>query len=100
MGTVDRCFENAEQYRTIRTVLADIPAEASVSSNGFYLPTVSARREVYDIMWNRRGDYVVLDLRPSFGNNAAEDETLAADDRYVCETYIEELIAVYRRKGD
>lgn len=100
MGTVDRCFENAEQYRTIRTVLADIPAEASVSSNGFYLPTISARREVYDIMWNRRGDYVVLDLRPSFGNNAAEDETLAADDRYVCETHMDELIAVYRRKGD
>ena len=51
-------------------------------------------------MWNRRGDYVVLDLRPSFGNNAAEDETLAADDRYVCETHMDELIAVYRRKGD
>lgn len=99
-GTISYYFENRAQHQQINAVLTAIPADAAVRCDGFYLPAVSARREVYDTSEEHEADYVVLDLRDSFENSADADADYAADDSYICETHIDDLIAVYRRKGD
>ena len=69
-------------------------------SHGFYLPTVSQRKTVYDLSTGKRAEYIVIDLRPGCEADAVEKDTHYASlpDSYECIARHNNLVAVYRDK--
>jgi len=99
--TVTSYFEKIEDNQTISETLNAIPEEASVVAHGYYLPTVSARKTVYDMSTGKSAEYIVLDLRPGHEADAVEKDMYygALPDVYERVAHHDNLVAVYRDKN-
>ncbi len=99
--TVTSYFQNIEKNKIISETITAIPEEASVVAHGFYLPTVSARKTVYDMSTGQAAEYIVLDLRPGCEADAADKDAYysALPENYECVAHHDNLVAVYRDKN-
>lgn len=99
--TVTSYFKKIENNKTVSETLNAIPEDASVVAHGFYLPTVSQRKTVYDLSTGKRAEYIVIDLRPGCEADAVEKDTHYASlpDSYECIARHNNLVAVYRDKN-
>ena len=68
-----------KEAATITQMLDIIEEDASVSTSGYLLPSLSARSEIYTLSHKADTDYVVLDLR--------EDWTVSYETAYTVEYY-------------
>ena len=55
-----------EEAAQARTLLDQIPPDASVKSSTFFLPQLSMRDEVYLLTSSHPADYMVVDLRKGY----------------------------------
>lgn len=55
-----------EEAAQARTLLGQIPRDASVKSSTFFLPQLSMRDEVYLLTSSHPADYMVVDLRTGY----------------------------------
>lgn len=99
--TITSYFKKIENHKIVSETLNAIPEEASVVAHGFYLPTVSQRKTVYDMSTGKSAEYIVIDLRPGCEADAIEKDTHYASlpDSYECIAHHKNLVAVYRDRN-
>jgi len=99
-AAVQRYKNNIETCRAMDAVLETIPDDASVTCSTFLLPHLAERAVLYEDVYHDEmdADYLIVDLRPGYRNNKAEElltNYRAAGYRDV--TVKEEIVAVLQK---
>jgi len=89
--------DSRETRAAIAEVLAEIPADASVTADTFLLSHLSERELIFEYPSQHQTEYVVLDLRYLYGEALAEAEAELAESGYECVCRREWAAVLYKQ---
>lgn len=90
---------DATHARALRTALAVVPRDASVTANGYLHPELAARRHLYTFPFVARSSWVLLDTRPArpLSAGARAFWRRSGSDRRWARVFTEDGVLVFRR---